>query len=192
MRKLERLADMMSLGAQLGLARALDISAGAPSSDLTPEEAASVAAIAYRPAWFRTNAASLADFAVSCAQVRAEWRTLDIPLVVLSHGKYDHILPFVPEPENQEHERLFAELQSSLAHLSPQGRLVRVSDSGHAIMAEQPDAVVSAVEEVVTACRHASRTGTGPRRQIDTAAKVEPQDNQLPRAKPAQAMELPR
>jgi pimeloyl-ACP methyl ester carboxylesterase len=158
MRKLERLGAVMSFGAEFGVARALGISAGAPSSGLTPDEASRVSAIAFRPDWFRMSAAYLADFDISCAQVRAEWRTLNVPLVVLSHGKYDHILPFLSEPDNREHERILAELQTDLARLSPQGRLVVVYDSGHAIMIDQPDAVISAVEQVVTSCRQMDRT----------------------------------
>jgi pimeloyl-ACP methyl ester carboxylesterase len=161
MRKLERLARVMSVGAEFGVARALGISAGVPSSGITPDEAARVSAIAFRPSWFRMNAAYLAAFDISCAQVRAEWRTLNVPLVVLSHAKYDHILPFLSEPDNREHERIFAELQSDLARLSLQGRLVVVSDSGHAIMIDRPAAVVSAVEQVVTACRQLDRTRGG-------------------------------
>ena len=43
------------------------------------------------------------------------------------------------------------ELQSKLAALSPNGRRVRVPDSGHYIQIDQPDAVAEAIRQVFEA-----------------------------------------
>ncbi len=84
-------------------------------------------------------------------------------MIVLSHGRYDHILPFLTEKVNAEHERVFAELQNGLVGLSPKGRQIIVPGSGHAIMTEQPDAVVQAIEQVIGEVREGQSRLAGTR-----------------------------
>jgi pimeloyl-ACP methyl ester carboxylesterase len=86
------------------------------------------------------------------ARVRqAEIRSLgDVPLVVLAHTN----LEAVPGVElSPEAGRIWLELQAELASLSPQGRLVRVEDSGHDILYQRPELVVEAIRTVVSEAR---------------------------------------
>jgi pimeloyl-ACP methyl ester carboxylesterase len=75
----------------------------------------------------------------------------DCPLVVLAAGKY--WAPDGLEKEAQEyHEVWVHQLQSSLAKLSTRGREIIV-DAHHGIAGEAPEAVVSAVRQVVEEAR---------------------------------------
>ncbi|MBK8020947.1 MAG: alpha/beta hydrolase [Chloroflexi bacterium] len=76
----------------------------------------------------------------------------NIPLVVLSHG-----IPFVydklPDAVNQAYESVWQELQSELTALSPQGKRIVAEKSGHNIMLDQPELVIAAIRDVLTAVR---------------------------------------
>ena len=151
----QRLAGLLttfSYAANFGVTRALDISM-VPSTVLGPDERASAAAVDFRPAWYGTTARYLREFATICARVQAAKRPLDIPVVVVSHGKPDQIIPFMSREANAQHERLWGELQQDLVRLSPRGRQIIASRSGHMIAFDQPDIVVAAVTEVVNAER---------------------------------------
>ena len=80
------------------------------------------------------------------------------PLVVLTAGK--------PQPwSDPEMARQAAayqqvwihEMQSQLTHLSSRGRQIVVENSDHGIPDEAPQAVISAIQEVVTAVRTESK-----------------------------------
>jgi pimeloyl-ACP methyl ester carboxylesterase len=75
------------------------------------------------------------------------------PVIVLTHGREDHIFPFVSEDANRAHERLFAELQRELARLSPEGRQVIVPGTGHMIPLDAPEVVIRAVRDVLAGPR---------------------------------------
>ena len=143
-RAMGRLALMARLGSvavRLGLARLAgwgiaDGGGGTSGAPLTAE-------------WLTTSAAELESFQESCAQVRAAWRPLSAPVIVLTHGREDHIFPFVSEDANRAHEQLFAELQRELVRLSPQGRQVVVPGTGHMIPLDAPEVVVRAVRDVL-------------------------------------------
>ena len=74
----------------------------------------------------------------------------DIPLIVLSHG-YLESRPLDPlgEEEHKEYEVFWRTDQAVLASLSPQGRLVIATESGHYIHLDEPELVIEAVEEVL-------------------------------------------
>ncbi|MGE5335238.1 MAG: alpha/beta fold hydrolase [Nitrososphaerota archaeon] len=93
------------------------------------------------------------DTALTALQ-RAHWR-LDVPLVVLMR---DHVPPEEQPPEwsSEREELLLAtwhEVQSDLAHRSPQGRLIVAERSGHNIQLYRPDVIIEAIREVVAAAR---------------------------------------
>jgi pimeloyl-ACP methyl ester carboxylesterase len=70
-----------------------------------------------------------------------------MPLVVLAHGHpEDPGAPFVAQDE-----RLWRQLQRELAHLVPGGRLVVATNGGHDIQHQQPDLVLNAIRDVVSA-----------------------------------------
>ena len=143
-RAMGRLALMARLGSvavRLGLARVAgwgtaDGGGGTSGAPLTAE-------------WLTTSAAELESFPESCAQVRAAWRPVSAPVIVLTHGREDHVFPFVSEEANRAHERLFTELQRDLVRLSPEGRQVIVPGTGHMIPLAAPDAVIRAVRDVL-------------------------------------------
>ena len=86
----------------------------------------------------------------SLEQVRAAHITSlgNIPLIVLYHGITDNPMPGMTTEENQQ---WWLELQTELAALSPQGKLVLADRSGHHIQLDQPNLVINAIEQVVTA-----------------------------------------
>jgi hypothetical protein len=86
----------------------------------------------------------------------------DRPLIVLTAGKY--IAPSDPTevPEAAAyHDFWVHHLQADLVRLSTRGKQLVVENSDHGIPSEAPEAVVSAVEEVVTEVRSAPSSGTG-------------------------------
>lgn len=88
-------------------------------------------------------------FADSAAQVRAA-RNLGVrPLIVLTGGKDEQDDPLLTKADREAQRNLWINvLQVEEAHLSAVGRQIVVSDSGHMIPLERPEAVVSAVREV--------------------------------------------
>ena len=62
----------------------------------------------------------------------------------------------IQDPNSAESgvRRGWVELQRELAARSRRGRVVIVANSGHGIPAEAPDAVISAVREIVTTVRN--------------------------------------
>lgn len=72
----------------------------------------------------------------------------NIPLIVLYHGITDNPMPGMTTEENQQ---WWFGLQTELATLSPQGKLVLAEQSGHHIQLDQPDLVIDAIEQVLTA-----------------------------------------
>jgi pimeloyl-ACP methyl ester carboxylesterase len=93
-----------------------------------------------------------ADLLASDAQVRHAGPLPPVPLVALRHG-----VSFDPggRPDPKV-ERLWTALQRDLAKRSPQGQYVRVPGSHHRIAEDHPEAVVTAIQEVVSAARATS------------------------------------
>jgi hypothetical protein len=102
---------------------------------------------------------------VSYAQAHAAAGLGDRPLIVLTRGR-----PPAHPPTNDAEREAAAyewvwmhELQPQLTRLSTRGRQIIVERSGHGIPDEAPDAVVSAVHEVVNAVRGANAPAAPPR-----------------------------
>ena len=72
----------------------------------------------------------------------------NIPLVVLYRGVDDDPTPGLSLEENKQR---WLGLQTELAALSPQGKLVIADKSGHHIQLDQPNLVIDAIEQVLTA-----------------------------------------
>ncbi|MBI1280561.1 MAG: alpha/beta fold hydrolase [Anaerolineaceae bacterium] len=72
----------------------------------------------------------------------------NIPLVVLYRGIDDDPTPSLTPEENKQR---WLSLQTELAALSPQGKLVLADKSGHHIQLDQPDLVIDAIEQVLAA-----------------------------------------
>lgn len=77
----------------------------------------------------------------------AENRTLpNIPLIYLSAGKYDP--GQVPADQANAADAIKEELDEDQASLTPQGQLSVVSNTGHDIQIQKPQAVIDAVKQV--------------------------------------------
>lgn len=85
-------------------------------------------------------------------QVRSVGGLGDMPLIVLTQGRQSS--PSSAAPDILEG---WVDLQRRLARRSRRGRHVLVSDSGHAIPEEAPEAVVGAVNDIVMTIRRESR-----------------------------------
>ena len=90
-------------------------------------------------------------------QVRAAQITTvgNIPLIVLSHGRADQLPPgpgLTPEVLQQV-EQVWHQMQVELSQLSPQGKQVMATESGHYIQLDQPQLVIDAINQVVADAR---------------------------------------
>jgi pimeloyl-ACP methyl ester carboxylesterase len=92
---------------------------------------------------------NMASEYVTADLVRAAEGLEDMPLIVLTQGST------ITDPKSVEAgvRRGWVDLQRSLAERSRRGRHVMVANSGHGIPIEAPDAVVAAVQELVTTVR---------------------------------------
>lgn len=79
-------------------------------------------------------------------QVAANRTLPNIPLIYLSAGKYDP--GQVPSQQANVADMIKEELDEDQASLTPQGQLTVVSNSGHDIQIEQPQAVIDAIQQV--------------------------------------------
>jgi pimeloyl-ACP methyl ester carboxylesterase len=86
----------------------------------------------------------------SLAQVRAAHITSlgNIPLIVLYHGITESPTPGLTLDEDKQ---WWLGLQTELAALSPQGKLVVADKSVHHIRLDQPNLVIDAIQQVMTA-----------------------------------------
>lgn len=87
------------------------------------------------------------DFEASEAQVRAAGSLGDLPLVVVTRGQ-SACGPTAPE-DAANIDQAWQKLQSELVDLSSNGTQIVAERSGHLIPAEQPDAVIDAVQRIV-------------------------------------------
>ena len=108
-------------------------------------------ALEMRPNFLPATFQELAVFEESAQQVRAAGNLGDRPLIVLTAGKTGPVPPEIQADMTAFRKVWVDELQPSLARLSTRGKRVMVMDSDHMIPLEDPQAVVSAVREVMLA-----------------------------------------
>jgi pimeloyl-ACP methyl ester carboxylesterase len=94
----------------------------------------------------RAMAAEIRDTPKTEESLRHARNFGDTPLIVLSEK---WIVAGTPGPGGAEAARVEDELQSEISRFSRKGKHVRV-DSGHLIPLEKPDAIVSAIREILT------------------------------------------
>ena len=124
---------------------------GPPSSMLTPAVQAAHVAQRTSPAFWRAlrSEAAAAD-SVSSDEIAASRRLLgDMPLVVLTAGK------FAPRPgetaaTTKVRHEVWRTMHKEIAALSTRGERRTVAGAGHNIQIDAPDAVIAAIEEVLT------------------------------------------
>lgn len=76
----------------------------------------------------------------------------DVPLMVLSHGVAQPA-PNMSDEVNAAYEEVWQQMQRELAQISTNSQHVIVEGSGHDIQIERPQAVIDAVEQVMTSIR---------------------------------------
>jgi pimeloyl-ACP methyl ester carboxylesterase len=107
-----------------------------------------------RPNSIVTDAKEAWNWEKSASEARMAGSLGDRPLVVLTAGR-----AFVPRnpldarEAEDFHQKWVSNLQPQLARLSSRGRQVIVEKSGHAIAREAPEAVLTAIREVVMDAR---------------------------------------
>ena len=147
------LCAVVPLAARVGLVRLFLQNSDPPRNipeGFTPEQAATYQGLEMQTKSFLAGAVCDYEEKVS-SQMRLAGNLGNIPLIVLTAG-----LPFsVGDPEADKelaafHEIWVHQLQPQLARLSTRGRQVIVENSTHAI---NPDAVLKAIQEVVTEIR---------------------------------------
>ena len=132
---------------RLGMMRFLASDPGPPPKDWTAQEWDVLARLR------RQRNVLLADAKVGPGRatddlVRSTGGLEDMPLIVLTQGR-----PASPSSAAPGVLQGWVELQRRFAERSRRGRQVLVSDSGHAIPEEAPEAVIGAVREIVTGVR---------------------------------------
>ncbi|HJP92351.1 MAG TPA: alpha/beta hydrolase [Pyrinomonadaceae bacterium] len=143
---------------RVGLIRLFTSSPSLPADPAQQTRRQIVAALRQQP----KAVATLSDYVTSpesYAQAHAAAGLGDKPLIVLTRGK-----PLSPsgnaemDREATAYEQVWMhELQAQLVRLSTRGRQVIVSNSGHGIPEEAPQAVIDAVREVVMMSRATRR-----------------------------------
>jgi pimeloyl-ACP methyl ester carboxylesterase len=88
------------------------------------------------------------DIPAVVEQVRETGDFGDLPIMVLTAGKFTVLNPGLPPDLEAELASLFHDLQSRLAALSTIGNQVVIPDSGHNMPRENPQAVVDAIRNM--------------------------------------------
>ena len=102
--------------------------------------------------YLHARAQELQEIRTSAEQARASNHIAGKPLIVLTGGaRPDALLQGgLSASELQEYQRVWIDdLQLRLARLSARGKRVILPDSGHDVPADRPDAIVSAVRELL-------------------------------------------
>ena len=97
---------------------------------------------------FFTAIAENAVIETSAAQIRDLQSTLDIPLVVLTHGQPSMFVSLT-KLDAEIAEETWQHSQADMATRSSRGRLIIAKESGHDIHVDQPDLVVQAIQIVM-------------------------------------------
>jgi pimeloyl-ACP methyl ester carboxylesterase len=79
----------------------------------------------------------------------------DLPLVVLSHGHFDPgtMGADINAEVADQYEKVWQELQVELTALSSRGKRIVAEGSGHNIHLDQPEVVISAIQDIVEAAK---------------------------------------
>ena len=96
----------------------------------------------------------------SATQVRQTRRVLNIPLIVVTRGRYD-AMRRLPREKQEQLKNAWEDMQTDLVKLSPQGTQMVAASSDHYVHLGQPDVVIDAIVKVVAEAR------------LGTAARVE-------------------
>jgi len=107
------------------------------------------------PAWWRVRQAERIALPADRAQLRAARRRFgELPVVVLVRGVSPYLVPGQPQSEtNKAIEAANLDLQTQVAHASANGEVRVIAGAGHEIQESHPEAVVTAVDDVLARIR---------------------------------------
>jgi pimeloyl-ACP methyl ester carboxylesterase len=107
------------------------------------------------PAWWRTRQAERQAIPADRAQLRAARKPFgDLPVIVLVRGVSPYLIPGKPQGDtNKAIEAANLALLTDVANSSKNGEVRVVAGAGHVIQEAQPDAVVTAVDDVLVKIR---------------------------------------
>jgi pimeloyl-ACP methyl ester carboxylesterase len=111
----------------------------------------------------RENVTELEMVGESASEAGAAGDLGDMALIVISHDT-NQSHPDLPEELDKTRNRVWAQMQEELSHLSTNGALVIAKGSGHDIQDQRPEIVSEAVHNVVNRAREKS---TSPERDRD-------------------------
>lgn len=117
---------------------------------LTLDDSELLAAYPAAERWFTAPMLDMPTIA-PVTQARRDAPLRPMPLVVLAHG-IPFEAPFPGWPTDRMEDSMFA-AQEDLAGLVPDSRLMTAAQSGHNVHQDQPELVIDAVRQVVTAVR---------------------------------------
>jgi hypothetical protein len=125
-----------------------------PNRGLPNNALAQYRAIAVATRYFETGVAENEMFEKNLAEARdAHINSFgNLPLVVLSRGYWDP-LPGLSEAENQQAWQEWQKMQSELAALSSNSKLVIADKSEHSIQLQQPQLVIDTIWKVLGAMK---------------------------------------
>ena len=133
---------------------------GLPSSALTPAMNAARAALRTSPHYWRAARSEAAAMwgadggSASGDQLFAARRLLgDLPLIILTAGGNALPRPEETDAMAQARHHIWRTLHDEIAALSTCGERRTVEGAGHAILLDRPDAVISAIDEVLAQVR---------------------------------------
>jgi len=128
----------------------------ARAGEFSPEARRLANGIKQRTEWpFAYASESLAS-EETAAEVRRTRHVLDVPLMVVTKGRYAGIRR-LPADTQERIKQTWQELQTDLVGLSPLGAQVVASNGDHYVQFDQPEVVIDAIETVVTAARRDAR-----------------------------------
>ena len=150
----------LATAVEAGEVTAADVVANAPA-DLPDDLRETWAQLFVQPTSLNTAVAEYAEFETSASQVADNGSLGDIPLVVLAHGQsLDTVFPaevleslgLTPE-EIERYEEIWRGLQEDHLSRSTDSSLVVAENSPHYIYREEPELVVTAVQDLVEAAQ---------------------------------------
>jgi len=103
----------------------------------------------------RESTAELEMTGESASEVGASGDLGDTALIVISHDT-GRRSPGLPEELDKARNRVWAQMQEELSHLSTNGMLVIAKGSGHYVQNQRPEIVIEAIHDVVIRAREKS------------------------------------
>lgn len=128
----------------------------ARAGQFSPEAQRLANGIKQRTEWPFAYASESLAFEETAAEVRKTRHLLNVPLMVVTRGRYAGVRR-LPTETQERIKHTWQELQTDLVRLSPLGAQVVASNADHYIQFDQPEIVIKAIETMVTAARRDAR-----------------------------------